>query len=144
MTADGSMPGYGRPLRQWPDVESMLRHVETMRARNDEVLAAFAAAREEAGDLGSEGFSEDGLVRAEIDDAGSVTKLEFDERAMRALSQLGRSMVTAIHEAQAAHALKMAELAGRVETTINVGSMVADAIPAHMRESIERRDGKRW
>lgn len=140
----GPMQNYGRQLRQWPDVDSMLAHLETMRQRNDEVLAAFASAREEVGDLASEGVSEDGSVRVALDDDGTVTAVEFDDSAMGRLSHLGRMIVSAVHQAQAAHALKMAELAARIDGSINVVSMVNESIPSDVRDSLSRRDQQRY
>ncbi|GIG66681.1 YbaB/EbfC family nucleoid-associated protein [Phytomonospora endophytica] len=139
----GPPEGHRRPLRQWPDVDAMLAHLERMRARNDEILAVYAAAREEAGDRTSEGRSEDGSVRAEIDDAGVVVKLDFDDGATRSPSRLGRSIVSAIHRAQAAHALKTADIAARIEHSFDVRALVGESIPAELRDAADDRDHPR-
>ncbi|MEV0650232.1 YbaB/EbfC family nucleoid-associated protein [Phytomonospora sp. NPDC050363] len=131
--------------RQWGDVESMLAHLETLRKNADESLRKYVEAREEAGDLTSEGFSDDGSVRVEVDDNGQVVTIEIPDGVLGRLSYVGQMVVQAIKQAQAAHALKMAEIAAKMSSTIDIMSMVKDSIPGDVQDSLERRrDDRRY
>ncbi|HEY1177367.1 MAG TPA: YbaB/EbfC family nucleoid-associated protein [Phytomonospora sp.] len=147
MGPDGTFGGGGRTGRgrQWPsDPEEIMRGLETLRKNADEQLRRYVEAREEAGDLTSEGYSEDGSVRAELDDGGQVVAIDIPDSALGRLSHLGHMVLEAIREAQAAHALKMADIAARMGSPLDIESMVKDAIPADVRDSLERRDERRY
>ena len=138
---NGASAGRGR---QWPtDPEAIMAQLNVLRKNADETLRKYAEAREEAGDLTSEGFSPDGSVRVEVDDNGQIVAIDIDDAAMRRLSQAGGMIVAAFKEAQAAHALKMAEIAAKMDSPLDIMSMVKDAIPAEVRDSLDRRDDRR-
>lgn len=139
MGPDGT-PG-GRPRgREWPsDPEAIRARLNTIRNNADETLRKFVEAREEAGDLTSEGYSEDGSVRVEVDDNGQVIAIDIPDSALGRLSQLGYQVVTAIKAASVAHAQKMAEIAGKMGLPGGVMSMMKDSIPGEGTDSADRR-----
>lgn len=131
--------------RQWPsDPEAIRAQLETIRANADEQLRRYVEAREEAGDLTSEGYSEDGSVRVEIDDDGEIVAIDIPDSALGHLAYLGRMVMQAITEAQAAHAVKMAEIAAKMGPPVDIMSIVKDAMPADVRDSLDRRDERRY
>lgn len=139
---DGASAGRGS---QWPtDPEAILARLNVLRQNADETLRKYAEAREEAGDLTSEGFSPDGSVRVEVDDNGQIVTIDIADSALRRLSQVGGMIVAAFKEAQAAHALKMAEIAAKMDSPLDIMSMVKNAIPADVRDSLDRRDDRRY
>ena len=121
-----------------------MAQLNVLRANADETLRKYAEAREEAGDLTSEGFSPDGSVRVEVDDDGQVSAIDIPESGLRRLTQLGGMIVAAFKEAQAAHALKMAEIATKMGPPLDIMSMVRDSIPGDVRDSLDRRDDRRY
>lgn len=138
-------PGGRARGREWPsDPEAIMARLNTIRNNADETLRRYVEAREEAGDLTSEGYSEDGSVRVEVGDDGQIVAIDIPDSALGRLSQLGYQVVTAIKEAHAAHALKMAEIATKMGSPIDIMSMVKDSIPADVRDSIDRREDRRY
>lgn len=128
-------------MRAFENQEEVLALIERVRARNQQDMARLESYLAEAGALTGEGFSEDGSVRAEVDEDGLVSRLEIPDAALRRGTHLAEMIMVAIREAQADRALKLVEL-GRGIDGAHTAEQVRDVIPAHTRDRIaERRRG---
>ncbi|MDR7275455.1 hypothetical protein [Catenuloplanes atrovinosus] len=112
--------------------------IERVRERNRRDMAHLEAYLAEAGALTGEGFSEDGSVRAEVDEDGYVSRLDIPDRALRRGAHLGEMIMVAIREAQADRALKLVEL-GEGLNGAGTAERVRAAIPAHTLDRIAER-----
>ncbi|MDP9793976.1 DNA-binding protein YbaB [Catenuloplanes nepalensis] len=128
-------------MRAFENQEEVLALIERVREQNQRDMARVEAYLAEADGLTGEGFSEDGSVRAEVDEDGLVSRLDIPDSALRRGSHLSEMIMVAIREAQADRALKVAEL-GQGINGAQTAERVRDVIPEHIRDRIaERRRG---
>ncbi|GAB7036550.1 MULTISPECIES: YbaB/EbfC family nucleoid-associated protein [Catenuloplanes] len=128
-------------MRAFENQEEVLALIERVRARNQHDTARLESYLAEAGALTGEGFSEDGSVRAEVDEDGLVSRLDIPDSALRRGAHLAEMIMVAIREAQADRALRLTEL-GQGINGERTAERVRDAIPEHTRDRIaERRRG---
>lgn len=121
------------------DYERAMAKLESIRARNRHNLEAYEQYVEQVGDLTGEGYSTDGAIRAEVDRDGILSALDVPDSALRHGSRLGEMILTALREAQAARALKMAELGTRLNGPRSA-ELVRESIPEETRENIAARE----
>lgn len=130
----------GRDFRH-PD--EVLEFVEGIRERTRRTVERYQHYAEQAGGVTGVGFSADGTVRAEVDGNGIVARLDIPDAALRHGSYLATMVLTAIRQAQAARALKLAEVGAELTGT-RVAEMVREAIPEQVRDDLQRRPDNRW
>lgn len=132
----------GRP-REFRHPDEVLAFLDGIKQRNRAMVERYERFAEQAGGLTGEAFSADGGVRVEVDENGHVSRVEIADAALRHGRLLAGMIVGAIREAQAARALKLARL-GTELTGVSTVDMVRDALPEHVRDTVDQRDGRRW
>ncbi|MFK3979035.1 hypothetical protein ACI2K4_01520 [Micromonospora sp. NPDC050397] len=130
------------PKREFHHPDEVLAFVEGIRRDNRNAIERYEQYVERVGDLTGEGFSTDGSVRAEVDRDGIVATLDIPDSALRRGRHLAEMILTAIRAAQAARALKLAELGSALGAGRTV-EMVREAIPEHVRDAVEHRGERR-
>jgi hypothetical protein len=132
----------GRP-RTFQDPDEVLAFLADIRDRNRAMVQRYERFAEQAGGLTGEGFSIDGGVRVEVDENGQVSTVDITDAALRHGNLLAGMVLGAIREAQAARALKLAELGAELGPA-PVLDLVREAIPEHVRDTVDqRRDWRR-
>ncbi|MEV4759553.1 YbaB/EbfC family nucleoid-associated protein [Micromonospora sp. NPDC049559] len=134
-------PRPGAP-REFQHPDEVRAFVEEIRERNRRAIDRYQEYVDRAGGLTGEGFSSDGTVRAEVDADGVLARLDIDDVALRRGRHLAEMILAAIREAQAARALRLAEL-GTSLTGGRVTELVREAVPEHVRDILDQRDGRR-
>ncbi len=118
-----------------PDPEVMFARLETMRAEAEATLARFEEMKIKLEADAVEVVSEDGLVKVKLDGEGKVAEIRIDEHAMRMRQSLSPTIIALIDEANAAFALKSAEMAQAVVgDQFDIMGMVTREMPDHLRE----------
>lgn len=112
--------------------------VDGIRERNRQTVERYEQFAERVGGLSGEGFSSDGGVRVEVDEQGRVSAVQIADAALRHGGRLATMILGAIREAQAARALKLAELGAELGWTGTL-DLVRDAIPEHVRDTVDQR-----
>lgn len=123
--------------------DEVLDFVEGIRERTRRDVERYERYADQAENAGGVGFSADGEVRAEVDEHGVVARLDIPDTALRRGNYLATMILTAIRAAQAARALKLAEL-GADLAGAHVAELVREAIPDQVRDSMDRRPDRRW
>ncbi|MEV1318266.1 YbaB/EbfC family nucleoid-associated protein [Micromonospora arborensis] len=123
--------------REFHHPDEVLAFVEGIRESNRRAIGRYEQYVEQVGDLTGEGFSSNGTVRAEVDNDGIVAALDIPDTALRRGRYLAEMILTAIREAQAARALKLAELGSALGAGRTL-EMVRQAIPEHVRDAVEQ------
>ncbi|GAB7045676.1 hypothetical protein [Catenuloplanes indicus] len=127
------------PFQSQEEVLALIARVREQNQRDMTRLETYLA---EAGALTGAGFSEDGSVRAEVDEDGLVSRLDIPDSALRRGAHLSEMIMVAIREAQADRALKLVDL-GQGINGAHTAEQVRDVIPEHTRERIaDRRRGE--
>ncbi|MFJ8580226.1 YbaB/EbfC family nucleoid-associated protein [Micromonospora sp. NPDC093277] len=132
----------GQP-REFRHPDEVLAFLDGIRQHNREMVERYERFAEQAGGLTGEGFSADGTVRVEVDENGQVATVDIADAALRHGGRLAGMILGAIREAQAARAVKLAEL-GAEFGGVSTVELVREAIPEHIRDTIDQRDERRW
>lgn len=123
-------------MTDFTDPAQVLAFVDRIRERNQRAQESLAGLATQTG----EGFSADGTVRAEVDANGIVSAVDIPDDALRRGQYLAEMIRTAIREAQAARALRMAESGAEVSAgAAAVLAKVRESVPEHVRDTIEQR-----
>lgn len=125
------------------DPDEVLAFLDGIRERNRAMAERYERFAEQAGGLTGEGFSTDGGVRVEVDENGHVSTVDITDAALRHGTLLAGMVLGAIRQAQAARALKLAELGAELSGVPTV-DLVREAIPEHVRDSVDQRRDRRW
>ncbi|SBT47671.1 class I SAM-dependent methyltransferase [Micromonospora auratinigra] len=125
------------------DPDEVLAFIDGIRARNQAMVDRYERFAAQAGGLTGVGFSTDGGVRVEVDENGQVSIVDITDAALRHGTLLAGMVLGAIREAQAARALKLAELGTELGTGRTL-DLVREAIPEHVRDTVDQRRATRW
>lgn len=128
--------------REFQDPDEVLTFLDGIRERNRAAVQRYERFAERAGGLTGEGFSTDGGVRVEVDGNGQVSTVDITDAALRHGTLLAGMVLGAIREAQATRALKLAELGAELGTVPTL-DLVREAIPEHIRDSVDQRRTRR-
>lgn len=135
-----------RPAPDFQHPDQVLALIDEIRDRNRREVERYERYAQRAGELTGEGFSFDGSVRAEVDGDGMVAKIDIPDEALRHGGYLAQMVLGAIREAQAARALKLADLGSELGGAFGVGGALAavrEAVPEHVRETLDARREER-
>jgi len=138
-----SQPRPGAARREFRHPDEVLEFLEGIRERARRDAERHQRYTDQAGGVTGVGSSADGSVRAEVDGQGIVSRLDIPDSALRRGNYLATMVLTAIREAQAARALKLAGIGAEL-TGARVVEMVREAIPEQIRDGLERRPDNRW
>lgn len=127
--------------REFRDAGEVLAFLDGVRERNRQVVRRYERFAEQTGGLTGEGFSGDGDVRVTVDGDGEVTAVDIPDAALRHGGRLAGLILTAIREAQADRALKLARLGA--ELGAPPVDLVRQWIPEHVRDTVEQRGDHR-
>ena len=120
---------------QFRDPEAMLARLEEIKNQAESTLAKYDRLQEELGTDSVEAWSEDGLIRVQLDAGGRIEKIDINEAAMRYRQTLAMNIKATVDEAVATYAVKAAEMAqALVGDTMNVMEMVNRHMPEEMRQ----------
>ncbi|MCW3817246.1 YbaB/EbfC family nucleoid-associated protein [Micromonospora sp. DR5-3] len=132
----------GQP-REFGHPDEVLAFLDGIRQRNQAMVERYERFAEQAGGLSGEAFSSDGGVRVVVDENGQVATVDIADAALRHGGLLAGMILGAIREAQAARALKLAELGTELGGVPTV-DLVREAIPEHVRDIVDQRPGRLW
>ena len=127
-------------MSDFTDADEVLAFVDRIRERNQRMQESLAGLPAQTG----EGFSADGTRRAEVGTDAIVAALDIPDDALCRGGHLAAMILTAIREAQAARALRIAESTAELSpAAAAVLAKVREAMPSHVRETIEQRRPER-
>ncbi|WP_205326020.1 YbaB/EbfC family nucleoid-associated protein [Glycomyces sp. YM15] len=128
--------------RSRPNPEEMFARIEQMQRDAEETLRKYEEMQAQMGADPIEVYSEDGLLRVELDAEGKVAEIGIDEMAMRRRQSLAPMIIALLDEAAALHSVKMAEMAQALAgDKMDVMGMVRGSLPEHLRDRFDRDRG---
>ncbi|MFC4336871.1 YbaB/EbfC family nucleoid-associated protein [Salininema proteolyticum] len=119
-----------------PSPEEAMRKLEEIHQAAESTLAAFEEFDAEMAEAAVEAVSEDGMVRVRLDSEGSIEAIDIQDGALRRRGALADTIRQVIDEAKAKYALKVTDMAQRLQGGIDIAGMVERQIPSDLRNRL--------